>query len=140
MHALFFGLKRAYWASIAKSRKPLRERWPGLTAARFDLMHAVREHDGKVILQSRLVRVLGVCRPVVTRMLKTLVQLGWVTRTKSSVDRRTYDIALTDTGKELIVSAHHRMVRSMRVARWVNQALIGRSAWPDKDKVFSAMC
>jgi len=139
MHCLFFGLKRAYWGSVAKARKPLSESWPHLTPARFDLMYAVRQRDGQVTLQSHLVRVLGVCRPVVTRMLKSLMKLGWVTRRRSSIDRRTYDIELTLEGRELFDSAYHRMVRSMRVTRWVNQALLGPD-WPDKDLAFSAMC
>jgi hypothetical protein len=46
---------------------------------------------------------------------------------------------LTALGREVIDDAHYWLVRSMRVGRWVNQALLGDD-WPDKDKAFSAMC
>ena len=117
MHAILFGLKRAYWGSLAKSRRPLREHRPRLTAARFDLLNAVRSHPLKSIWQSKLQRVLGVCRPVVTRMIKSLVELGWLTRERCAIDRRTYDVRLTDEGATVIDSAHHRFVRSVRARR-----------------------
>ncbi len=136
MHEIFFGLKRAYWGSVAQSRKLLRLHWPHLTAARFDLMHGVRDAGIFGTLQSELRSALGVCRPVLTRMLKALVELGWLTRTRSTVDRRTYVIELTEDGKQVFESAYHRLVRSMRATRWVNQALIGMQDWPDKGLSF----
>src|SRR5215468_11180020 len=102
MHAILFGLKRAYWGSIARSRWPLHEHRSHLTAARFDLMHALNSHPLKFMWQSRLRRMLGVCRPVVTRMVKSLVALGWLTRKRSKSDRRTYDICLTEEGAKVI--------------------------------------
>ena len=139
MHALFFGLKRAYWGSVARSRKFLRTHWPHLTAARFDLMQAIREHP-MPILQSKLRYVVGVCRPVVTRMLKALVELGWVTRTRCSFDRRTYSIALTEKGRGLLASADYRIIQSRRAARWAQEGLIGLTDWWDKNTAFWRMC
>ena len=139
MHAILFGLKRAYWGSIAKSRRPLREHRPHLTAARFDLLHAVRLHPLQSMLQSRLRRVLGVCRPVVTRMVKSLVELGWLRRERSAIDRRTYDVWLTEEGAKVIDSAHHRFVRSVRARRWVHQGLLGMDRWPDRDEALEAV-
>jgi DNA-binding MarR family transcriptional regulator len=139
MHAILFGLKRAYWGSIAKSRSPLREHRAHLTAARFDLLHAVRSHPLPSMSQSELRRVLGVCRPVVTRMIKSLVELGWLRRERSVIDRRTYDVHLTDEGARVIDSAHYRFVRSMRARRWVHQGLLGMRTWPDKDAALVAV-
>ncbi len=138
MHALFFGLKRAYWGTVAKSRKLLRLHSPHLTAARFDLMHAVRGWKFGV-KQTALRERLGVCRPVLTRMLKSLVELGWLTRERCTGDRRTYWIEITEKGLQIIEGAYRRLVRSMRAARWVNQALVGRERWPDKDRSFPRM-
>jgi DNA-binding MarR family transcriptional regulator len=139
MHAILFGLKRAYWGSVARSRRPLREHRPHLTAARFDLLLAVRSNPLKFVWQSELQRVLGVCRPVVTRMVKSLVELGWLTRERSAIDRRTYDVQLTDEGEKVIDWALHRFVRSVRARRWVHQALLGRDRWPDKDAGLEAV-
>jgi DNA-binding MarR family transcriptional regulator len=139
MHAILFGLKRAYWGSIKNSRRPLKEHRAHLTAARFDLLHVMRSYPMKTIRQRMLQRALGVCRPVVTRMLKSLVALGWVTRVRSTIDRRTYDVSLTDEGAELIDYAYHRFVRSMRARRWVHQAMLGMEKWPDKDAAFEAV-
>ena len=139
MHAILFGLKRAYWGSIANSRRPLDDHRPHLTAARFDMMRAVQAHPLSFILQSQLRHVLGVCRPVVTRMLKSLVELGWLTRKRSVIDRRTYDVRLTEEGAKMIEFAHYRFVRSMRARRWVHQALLGMDRWPNKRAAFAAV-
>ena len=139
MHAILFGLKRAYWGSIANSRRPLLEHQPHLTAARFDLLHVVQKSPMKYVRQSRLPGALGVCRPVVTRMLKSLVALGWVTRERSKTDRRTYDVRLTEGGAKMIDFAYHRFVRSVRARRWVHQALLGMEKWPDMGAAFEAV-
>jgi DNA-binding MarR family transcriptional regulator len=139
MHAILFGLKRAYWGSIKNSRRPLLEHQPHLTAARFDLLHVVQKSPMKSVRQSRLPGSLGVCRPVVTRMLKSLVALGWVTRERSKFDRRTYDVGLTEEGATMIDFAYHRFVRSVRARRWVHQALLGMEKWPDMDAAFEAV-
>ena len=138
MHALLFGLKRAYWGSIARSRKILRKHWPHLTAARFDLLQAVRRRPFGV-RQYELQKVLGGCRPVLTRMLKALVELGWVTRTRCPYDRRTYDIKVTGEGQKVFDSAEYRLIRSRRVARWVREGLVGLQEWSDRDLAFGRM-
>jgi DNA-binding MarR family transcriptional regulator len=140
MHVILFGLKRAYWGSIAKSRWPLCEHRAHLTAARFDLMRVVRTYSvWKMMRQSRLPGALGVCQPVITRMIKSLVALGWMTRERSKIDRRTYDVGLTEEGEKVIDSAYHRFVRSVRARRWVHQALLGMNKWPDRDAAFEAV-
>ena len=139
MHAILFGLKRAYWSSIKKSRRPLHEHHPGLTAARFDLMRVVQMHHPHPIKECRRPAALGVCGPVVRRMVKSLVALGLVTRVRNPFDRRTYDVALTEAGAELIDFAYHRIVRSVRARRWVHQALLGMEKWPDMGLAFEAV-
>ena len=139
MHAILFGIKRAYWGSLAKSRRPLREHRCHLTAARFDLLYAVRSNSSNIIWQSKLRHMLGVCRQVVTRMVKSLVALGWLTRKRSEADRRTYDVELTEEGVTVIDEAHYCFVRCVRARRWVHQALLGMDRWPDLDLAFEAV-
>jgi DNA-binding MarR family transcriptional regulator len=72
-------------------------------------------------------------------MVKSLVALGWLTRKRSPIDRRTYDVSLTEAGAKLIDYAYHRFVRSVRARRWVHQALLGMEKWPDRDAAFEAV-
>jgi DNA-binding MarR family transcriptional regulator len=78
MHAAFFALKRAYHSTLRLTRAGLTEL--GLTAARFDMLFALGEYR-RGLLQGSLIRVLGVGRTTVSRMLAALEKLGFVKRT-----------------------------------------------------------
>jgi DNA-binding MarR family transcriptional regulator len=56
--------------------------------------------------QKEVRRALGVSAPVVSRMLRALEKLGWVTRKKAERDRRQREVSLTDKGLACIRSAH----------------------------------
>jgi DNA-binding MarR family transcriptional regulator len=73
------------------------------------------------MLQSDLRRKLGVTAPVVTRMLKALRALGWVTRRRTDSDRRQWWITLTTDGLARIKSAYRIMLRAMQL--WVDVAI-----------------
>jgi DNA-binding MarR family transcriptional regulator len=120
MHAAMYGLKRAYWGSLATTRKRLKEL--GLTAARFDLLYAVRQNHGP-IAQRRLTRILGVTHPVVSRMLKSLYRLGLTTRERRNSDRREWMISLTPAGRARIHKAVFEFIFKRRAARIVEQGL-----------------
>ncbi len=139
MDAIFFGLKRAHWGCIKKSRKWLADRWPHLTAARFDLLYALRKYGGLSVVQTELRKLLGVCRPVLTRMLKSLVELGWVTRARSTGDRRTYRIEITKEGARIADEAYRRLVQSGRAKRWAHEALAGKYGSREKERAFRRM-
>jgi DNA-binding MarR family transcriptional regulator len=113
MNANFFGLKRAFHATLRISRPSLARL--GLTAARFDLLYALphgfrRFEDG--MRQSALRRQLGVSRPTVSRMLASLEQMGIVRRQRSLGDRRQVIVALTRHGCMLIRKAERLFVHS----------------------------
>ena len=111
MHAIFFGLKRAWHGCLRITRGPLVAM--GLTAARLDLLYALQ--TGLADTQRRLRRVLGVNRTTISRMLGSLENLGLITRERPRFgDRRTRDIRLTDLG-----------LRRIRIAR---RGLIGSGA------------
>jgi DNA-binding MarR family transcriptional regulator len=120
MHSAFFGLKRAYWGSLATTRKRLKE--IGLTAARFDLLYTLRQNHGP-LAQRRLTRILGVTHPVVSRMLKSLRLLGLTTRERRSSDAREWMISLTPAGRALIHKAVFEFIFRRRAARIVEEAL-----------------
>ena len=97
MNAAFFGLKRAHHSVLRLGRHAFAS--IGLTAARFDLLFAVHSHNGRRMPQRKLQRILGVCRATVSRMLRSLEELGLVQRTRSDVDRRRKLVALTKEGR-----------------------------------------
>jgi DNA-binding MarR family transcriptional regulator len=120
MHTVFFGLKRAHHATLGLTRNALKRM--GLTAARFDLMFALKPCR-LGILQSRLRRLLGVSRTTVSRMLTSLEHLGFLTRKPSWSDRRTRDVVLTPRGRAVITSAHRAFTRSGWAQLAVDSAL-----------------
>lgn len=74
MHAIFFGLKRAHHGTLRITRRILAAL--GLTAARFDLLYAVKKATRYGVNQSALRKVLGVSRATVSRMLASLEERG----------------------------------------------------------------
>jgi DNA-binding MarR family transcriptional regulator len=132
MHAIFFGLKRAHHGALRIAKAPLASF--GLTAARFDLLYAIRE-SRKGIVQSKLRRVLGVCRATVSRMLLSLEELGLVRRRVLPRDRRKRVVELTAQGRKRIARAHRELTRSGWASLAVDSALCGEGSpyrWCDE--------
>ena len=133
MNAIAFGTKRAFHGFLRVSRKALAG--GGLTAARFDMMHALlnescRGDYSPPVLQDQLRRRLGVTAGVVSRMLRALEQLGLVARERA-YDRRRRWIRLTEKGKDCIRQARRLLLRGMR--RIVCEAIcFGRHRDPEE--------
>jgi DNA-binding MarR family transcriptional regulator len=120
MHCAMFGLKRAYWGSLRVTRKRLAKM--GLTAARFDLLYALLV--GRVpMAQWRIVRQLGVAPPVVSRMLKSLRMLGYVSQRRNKGDGRGRLVVLTDLGRSKIRRAVLVFIRRRRADLLVERGL-----------------
>ena len=130
MHAIFFGLKRAFHGTLRVSRSALQA--SGLTAARFDLLYALYRRPLRAEAQRALTRKLGVTRSTVSRMLASLEVLGIVRRTRVSCDRRQRWVALTDAGRTRIQRAILRLVRAGSAQLAVDSAL-GGERWYDSD-------
>jgi DNA-binding MarR family transcriptional regulator len=123
MHAIFFGLKRAHHGTLRITRKVLAAM--GLTAARFDLLYAVKERR-RGMLQSALRKVLGVSRATVSRMLASLEKLGLVRRTPYEGDRRQKLVTLAGKGWWRISRAHRHFTRSGWAQLAIDSALAGK--------------
>ena len=123
MHCIFFGLKRAHHGTLRITRKVLAAM--GLTAARFDLLYAVKKVRGGMI-QSALRKVLGVSRATVSRMLVSLEELGLVRRTPYEGDRRQKFVALTSKGWWRISRAYRHFTRSGWAQLAIDSALAGQ--------------
>lgn len=126
MHKVLFGLKRAFqsaleWAKVVYA--PI-----GLTPARFDMLHALFQDE--YIAQSALRRVLGVSGATISRMLKSLRELGWVDSFPDEDDRRRRFVALTERG-EAVYKATRRHVIGDGVGALAIESVIEHS-WPPK--------
>jgi DNA-binding MarR family transcriptional regulator len=137
MNAIFFGAKRAFHGILRVTRRPLQSL--GLTAARFDLLFTLLEgHAAGSTRQSDLRRTLGVTAPTVSRMVRSLEQLGLVTRERSPYDdRRQRWVRLTDAGLQRIRHARRALLRAAK--RLLCQAItFGKHR--DPDECFFHMC
>jgi DNA-binding MarR family transcriptional regulator len=91
------------------------------------------EREVKLVLrQKRLGEVLGVTRPTVSRMSRSLETLGLLTRTRSERDRRNVILELTKMGYRLIKRVHKRWVKAGWAELAVSSAL-GHADDRDRD-------
>ena len=137
MHAIFFATKRAFHGGLRITRPRFQSVARGMTGARFDMMYALTRSipgphkfsNARYVLQSDLRKILGVTAPVVSRMLRSLEALGWVTRERClHGDRRQRKVSLTKEGLKYFRKAHKRVSRFC--ARVVTRALCwGRGRW-----------
>jgi DNA-binding MarR family transcriptional regulator len=137
MNAVFFAAKRAFHGTLRVMRKALAKL--GLTAARFDLLYAVREYGMMGAHQSAIRKDLGVSAPVVSRMLKSLEKLGLVVRERCPRDTRRWIVSLTRTGRKRIRTGIRRFIRSGKAQRVLDRALVGDRC-SDDTECFWAMC
>jgi DNA-binding MarR family transcriptional regulator len=110
VHDTFFATKRAFHAILRTIRRPLAAQ--GLTPARFDMLYVLYSRMDHWALQSAIRRVLGVTAPTVSRMLRSLEQLGLVKRVRFEFDKRDRVVELTDSGLRRMQSAHDALVAS----------------------------
>ena len=108
-----FSVKKSFHSILRVTRQRTSIFHPKLTPARFDMMYALFGNDEKklVIRQKRLCEILGVTRPTVSRMSRSLETLGLLTRTRSTSDKRNIVMELTKAGYRLIRRAHDAFVK-----------------------------
>ena len=120
MHVLYFGLKRAFQATL-KINRPLLDRH-GITPARFDLLYRIHKERYGQVRQSTVRRSLGVARPTVSRMVRSLEKLGLLVREREWGDSRQRKLRLSIAGKKVVRRVLRRLVRSDVVDRCVRRA------------------
>ncbi len=121
MDAVLFEMKKAHLAGARFGRTLLKPFGKALTPARFNLMLALH---GKGMRQNDLWRLLGVVRSVVSEMLDSLHELGWVKAIRAA-DGRTRLISLTRFGRKLFELAFAYCIRTGNMPIEVNRALAG---------------
>jgi DNA-binding MarR family transcriptional regulator len=111
MNAIFFGCKRAFHGCLRIARQLLAGF--DLTPARFDMLTAVRNGENRGCTQRELRTKLGVSAATISRMLRSLEDLGFVDRRRHEEgDRRTRWLTLTAKGVSWLRRATRRIVRS----------------------------
>jgi len=110
MHSILFSVKRTFHKSVWFGRFLLKDYL--LTPSRFDILYIVKKHSVRSMWQSRIREILGIAGPTLSRMIKALLQLGFIRRERSTFDRRQYDISLTERGRETITHAMRTIIAS----------------------------
>ena len=108
MNRMLFSMKRAHQSALRFSWHVLKG--TGVTPARYDLLHALRKNKNGM-RQKHLVRVLGVTRATVSKMLGSLEELGFVRREVDPSDRRCKIVWLTDEGLARLDAAYEKIVK-----------------------------
>ncbi len=134
MHAIFFGLKRAHHATLRFARPVLAK--VRLTPARFDLLYALFGDPARprrlfptppYVTQASLSGKLGVCRMTVSRMVRSLEELGLLHRQPRGRGGRRLLLQLTPRGEKkvrrilrrLMDRGHIDLVVDSLLAPWV---------------------
>jgi DNA-binding MarR family transcriptional regulator len=97
-----------------------------LTPARFDMLRIVHlRPDG--IPQSTLRWLLGVSAPTVSRMLKSLQELGFVERERDVADGRCVNVRLTPRGRVAVRMALETTVVNLEADRTAARGVAGNT-------------
>jgi len=78
-----------------------------LTHAQLNALHILLDRNPEPVSVNELKKKILVSNPDVTRLLDRLVKKGYIVRETCPENRRKIDILLTDSGKEVAVTAHH---------------------------------
>jgi DNA-binding MarR family transcriptional regulator len=71
-----------------------------LTYSQLWVLHVVKEHDG--IGVKEIADLLGITSSAVTQLVDTLVKRGYLSRERSSEDRRALKVRLSDQGQKQV--------------------------------------
>jgi DNA-binding MarR family transcriptional regulator len=134
MHAILFSIKRAFHTSVCVGRNWLTPL--GLTPARFDMLAAIGRHPPHRMPQSALRDILGVTNATISRMLRSLEDLGLVTREQDFYDQRRRIISLTKRGIRRLRCAVTNFIDSGAVQLAIDIALSAR--WHNRDACLAA--
>jgi DNA-binding MarR family transcriptional regulator len=130
MHVLYFGLKRTFQATLKVNRSLLDRH--GITPARFDLLYCIHQTRARNVRQSSIRKALGVARPTVSRMVRSLEELGLLERGTDWIDGRQKRLGLSVAGKKIVRRVLRKLVRGDVVGRWVRWAFSYPNAPPSK--------
>jgi DNA-binding MarR family transcriptional regulator len=121
MHRVTWDIKRVF-LRFAKVRRDLMSRW-GLTPARFDMLFAIRCQRQFWFPQRRLRELLGVGASTISRMIDSLVDLGFLVRRRLEGDKRRRELKITKHGKRTLRCMFSNLIKSGLARLVVGHAL-----------------
>jgi len=89
---------------------------PGMTNVQFAALAVISKHPGAS--QRELGDALDLDRSTIADLVRRLESSGYITRTASTIDRRRFELELTDAGRA-------QMDRTRPVALTIEQELVG---------------
>ena len=110
-----------------------------LTSARFDMMLAIYRTPMRRRRQSDVRRMLGVTAPTVSRMVKSLVALGFVRQDRDDDDGRERLLVLTRRGMERIRAAAREFIERGTAEFVISCVFGGPERWWDVALVSAAV-
>ena len=119
MHSISFLLKRCHLRVTAFAKEAVRA-VKGMTPARFDVLCFARQRwiqfdpgplARGLTTQRAITKALGLHPSTVSKLLKRLEQMGWITRCPDYSDRRVKAVELTKLGVRKIWEAMRRVFR-----------------------------
>ncbi|HVJ92929.1 MAG TPA: MarR family winged helix-turn-helix transcriptional regulator [Labilithrix sp.] len=143
-----FTQKRAHLCAVARGREMF-ARVEAMTPARFDILYLIYNHYlplvskvmGFQMEQASVRTALGLARQTVSKMVKRLVELGLITKTRNdSYDRRRNTLQLTEKGLRRVREAFAAAFTETRplppnvvppdgvVPRWIRRAVMEEMA------------
>lgn len=74
----------------------------GLKHAHYAILVTLAGQADRAVPMTELAQIAGLSRSRLSHAIDSLEELGWVTRTSCSSDKRTLTAALTDAGRDLL--------------------------------------
>ena len=121
MHRVTWDVKRVF-LRLAKVRRHLMLRW-GLTPDRFDMLFAIRCERRFWFPQRRLRELLGVCASTISRMIDSLVRIGFLVKRRIETDKRCCELHITKHGKRTLRCMFGNLIKSGLARQVVGHAL-----------------
>lgn len=98
MNPIFYGIKRAYHASLRLSHQALRPL--GITPARLDMLRCIEKLEDA--FQCEIADALGIRPSTTSRMLKSLLELELIHKERFDEYRRASIVTLSKKGEALL--------------------------------------
>jgi DNA-binding MarR family transcriptional regulator len=121
MHRVSWDVKRVF-LGLAKVRRHLMLRW-GLTPDRFDMIYAIRCQRQYWFRQRRLRELLGVCASTISRMIDSLIEIGFLVKRRVPTDKRCCELRITKHGKRTLRCMFGNLIKSGLARQVVGHAL-----------------
>ena len=121
VHDVTWNLRSMALAAL-KLRRGLFERW-GLTPARFDMLFAIRCQRQGWYPQRNLRELLGVGASTISRMIDSLVEIGFLRRRRVEGDARRRELSITKHGKRTLRCMFENIIGSGLARKIVGELL-----------------